>query len=168
MTYGGAKASLFEVQLLNPIDAAGDAKIPFMVQASSLPESTLGMFEVPYFGRKIKIAGDRTFTEWSVTVMNDEDFKIRQGMEAWMNAINSHESNRRLVTNYKSQAQITQFGKGGEVLRVYQFNGLFPSAVSPIAMDWNTTDNIETFDVTFQYDWWSIVGGTTGALNTNA
>lgn len=168
LTYGGAKASLFEVQLLNPIDSIGDAKIPFMVQASSLPESSVGTFEVPYFGRKIKIAGDRTFAEWSVTVINDEDFKIRQGMENWLNAINTHESNRRLVTNYKSQAQITQYGKGGDILRVYQFNGLFPSAIAPIAMDWSTTDVIETFDVTFQYDWWSIVGGNTGTINTTA
>lgn len=167
LTYGGAKAALFEVQLLNPIDAAGDAKVPFMVQAAALPESTLGMIEVPYFGRKIKVAGDRTFAEWTVTVINDEDFLIRNAMENWLNAINSHESNRRLNVSYKSQAQITQYAKSGEPLRVYNFNGLFPTAVSPIQMDWNTTDQIETFDVTFQYDWWSIAGGTTGIVNTN-
>jgi hypothetical protein len=166
LTFGGAKATLFEVQLLNPVEPASDLKVPFMVQATTLPESTLGTIEIPYFGRKIKLAGDRTFGEWSVTVMNDEDFLIRQGMEAWMNGINSHVSNRRINTTYKSQAQVTQYGKDGTILRVYNFTGLFPTAVAPITMDWNATDDIERFDVSFQYDWWEIAGGATGTLDT--
>ena len=168
LTYGGAKPTLFEVQLLNPVDSVGDLKVPFMVQAASLPESTLGTIEVPYFGRKIKVPGDRTFNEWTVSVLNDEDFAIRQGLESWMNGINSHVSNRRTATNYKSQAQITQYGKDGSVLRVYNFSGLFPVNVAAINMDWNATDTIENFDVTFQYDWWDISGGITGTVNTNA
>src|SRR5210317_82835 len=95
LTGGGAKGSLFQVQITNPVQGAGDLKVPFMVQASQIPESTLGTIEIPYFGRKIKIAGDRTFAQWSVTVINDEDFLIRNAMEAWSAAINSHQGNLR-------------------------------------------------------------------------
>jgi hypothetical protein len=173
LTFGGAKASLFQVQITNPINGIADLKVPFMVQAAALPESTLGIIEVPYFGRKVKIAGDRTFAEWTVTVINDEDFLIRNAMEEWMAAINSHQGNiRQLATaspnEYKSQAQITQFSKTGVPLRTYSFNGIFPTTTAAITMDWSTTDDIERFDVTFQYDWWEVSGGVTGNANTNA
>lgn len=172
LTFGGARPSLFQVQITNPVNSLGDLKVPFMVQAAGIPESTLGVIEVGYFGRKIKQAGDRTFAEWTVTVINDEDFLIRNAMEEWMAAINSHQSNiRQFATatpsEYKSQAQITQYAKTGVELRTYNFTGLFPSSVAAIQMDWNTTDTIETFDVTFQYDWWEVASGITGNASTN-
>lgn len=171
LTFGGAKASLFQVQIQNPVNGIADIKVPFMVQAAQIPESTLGTTEVGYFGRKIKIAGDRTFAEWTVTVINDEDFLIRNAMEEWMNSINSHEENIRLFntaspSQYKTQAQITQYMKTGVAARVYNFNGLFPTNIGNIQMDWNTTDDIERFDVTFQYDWWNVSGGVTGNAGT--
>jgi hypothetical protein len=170
---GGAKGSLFQVQITNPVSGAGDLKTPFMVQASQIPESTLGTIEVPYFGRKIKLAGDRTFAQWTVTVINDEDFLIRNAMEAWSAAINSHQGNLRgfpnaSPLNYKSQAQVVQYSKTGEILRTYQFNGIYPQSVASIPVDWNTTDDIERFDVTFDFDWWEVVGGTTGDGGTAA
>lgn len=173
LTFGGARAALFSVQITNPINSNGDLKVPFMVQASSLPGSTIGSIEVPYFGRKIKIAGDRTFDEWTVTVTNDEDFLIRNAMEEWTSAINSHQGNLRELgssspSEYKSQAQITQYAKTGEALREYTFVGLFPTTIEPITTDWNTTDEIETFDVTFQYDFWTIQNSATGLGGTNA
>src|SRR6056300_1965195 len=132
LTFGGAKASLFQVQITNPINGIADLKTPFMVQAAQLPESTLGTIEVPYFGRKVKLAGDRTFAEWTVTIINDEDFLIRNAMENWMAAINSHQGNVRQLASaaaseYKSQAQIIQYSKTGVPLREYTFNGLFPT-----------------------------------------
>jgi hypothetical protein len=173
LTFGGAKSSLFQVSINNPVNGIADLKVPFMVQAAQIPESTLGLIEIPYFGRKIKIAGDRTFAEWTVTVMNDEDFLIRNAMEQWMASINSHEGNVRQLgtaasSAYKSQAQITQFSKTGIPLRQYNFNGIYPSSVTAIGMDWNNTDDIERFDVTFQYDWWNISAGVTGFAGTNA
>lgn len=169
---GGAKPSLFEVNITNPANSLGDDSVRFMAQAAAIPESTLGLIEVPYFGRKIKIAGDRTFAEWTVTIINDENFIIRNAMEQWMASINSHIGNESQIgvgapSDYKSEAQITQFAKSGEVLREYTFTGLFPTSVASIAMDWNTTDDIERFDVTFQYDWWEISGGITGFGATN-
>lgn len=173
LTGGGAKSALFRVQIQNPVLGAADAIAPFMIKAASLPASTLGSYEVGYFGRKIKYAGDRTFEPWDVTVINDENFAVRNSMEAWMNAINSHETNLRLfgtssASEYKTQAQITQYSKTGDVLRVYNFNGLFPTLVTPIEMNWDNTDAIEEFNVTFQYDWWNIAGGITGDAGTNS
>jgi hypothetical protein len=167
LALGGARASLFQVQIANPANGAGDVKVPFMVKAAQIPASTLGMIEVPYFGRKIKIAGDRTFAEWTVTVINDEDFLIRNAMEQWMNSINSHAGNIREFGSaspllYKSNAQITQFSKTGVPIREYTFNGMFPTEVSAIEMAWETTDAIEEFTVTFQYDFWEVSGGVTG------
>ena len=77
LALGGARPSLFQVTLTNPVNAAADLKFPFMCRAAQMPASTLGLIEVPYFGRKIKIAGDRTFAEWTVTCINDEDMIIR-------------------------------------------------------------------------------------------
>jgi hypothetical protein len=166
LTFGGAKPSLFQVQITNPANSVADIKVPFMVKAAAIPSSTLNTIEVPYFGRRIKLAGDRTFAEWTVTVINDEDFLIRNAMEQWMATINSHQSNVTGFPNasplqYKSQAQITQYSKTGLPIRVYNFNGLFPVEVSPIDMNWEA-DAIEEFTVTFQYDWWNVSGGTTG------
>ena len=171
LTFGGARPSLFQVQLQNPVNGTGDLKTPFMVKAASLPADNVGVIEVPYFGRKIKQAGDRTFEEWTVTVINDEDFLVKNAMENWMSSINSHQGNVREFSSaspeaYKSQAQITQFSKTGVPLRVYNFVGLFPTNISAIEMGWETTDTIEEFTVTFQYDWWDISGGITGTAGT--
>ena len=167
LVLGGARASLFQVQIANPANGAGDIKVPFMVKAAAIPASTLGSIEVPYFGRKIKVAGDRTFAEWTVTIINDEDFLVRNAMEQWMNSINSHAGNIREFGSaspllYKSNAQITQFSKTGVPIREYTFNGMFPTEVSAIEMAWETTDAIEEFTVTFQYDFWEVSGGVTG------
>lgn len=173
LTAGGAKASLFQVQITNPVNGIADLKTPFMVQATQIPESTLGTIEVPYFGRKIKIAGDRTFPQWTVTVINDEDFLVRNAMESWSSAINSHQGNLRGFGNaspsqYKAQAQVTQYSKTGVPVRTYQFNGIYPQSIASIPLDWNTTDDIERFDVTFDFDWWDVVGGITGDGGTAA
>lgn len=158
---GGARPTLFQVQILNPVDPVADFKVPFMVKAAQLPQSTLGSFTVPYFGRQVKYAGDRTFGDWTVTVINDEDFIVRNAMEAWSNAINTHDGNlRALPQDYKSNGLITQYGKDGSPLRTYVFEGLFPITVSEITMDWSTGDTIEDFQVTFQYDFWRVEGAT--------
>jgi hypothetical protein len=164
---GGARPSLFQVQITNPILGAADFKVPFMVKTSNLPASNLGEYNIPYFGRQVKYAGDRTFEPWSVTVINDEDFAIRNAMEAWSNSINSHVTNSRsLPVNYKSDAIITQYGKDGTILRVYNFQGLFPVTIASIPVSWETTDTIQEFEVTFSYDLWTISGGNTGNSTT--
>lgn len=167
LSLGGARNTLFQVQIQNPANSVADIKLPFMVTSATLPESNLGVIEVPYFGRKVKLAGDRTFGDWSVTVINDEDFLVRNAMEQWANQIQSLQGNLRgfgtaSPTAYKSVANVTQYSKTGVPIRTYTFNGIFPSAISTIDLDWNATDQIEQFSVTFQYDWWEVSGGVTG------
>jgi len=167
---GGARPTLFQVELTSPFDPELNQIAPFMIQASSLPGSAIAPIEVPYFGRKIKVAGDRTFEPWSVQVMNDEDFKVRQSLELWHNQINSLSGNLNNTgsaapTNYKSQALIKQYSKaGGAPIRVYEFYGLFPTEISPIDVNWNDTDTIEVFQATFTYDWYEVVNGNTGTV----
>ena len=158
---GGARPTLFQVQITNPVAPGADFKVPFMVRAAGIPESTLGQYTVPYFGRQVKYAGDRTFADWTVTVINDEDFAIRNAMEAWSNFINSHDSNTRaLPQQYKSTGLITQYSKDGSALRTYVFEGMYPVTIDGIQMDWSQTDSIEEFGVTFQYDLWRVEGAT--------
>ena len=94
------------------------------------------------------------------TVINDEDFLVRNSMEAWMNSIATHDTNLRgLPQDYKSNALITQYSKNGDPLRTYKFEGLFPTSIAAQTMDWDT-DSIQTFDVTFSYDLWMVEGNT--------
>lgn len=172
LSRGGAKPTLFEVVITNPIANGFDAQIPFLAHTTTLPSSTIGTYDLPYKGRKIGQAGDRVFQPWTVSIFNDEDFGIRNTMETWMNAINSHTGNLRLTGTsapaaYKSQALVTQFSKTGQAVRTYKFEGIFPISVGQIQLDWNNTDTIETFDVEFKYDLWT-VEGITGTAGTNS
>ena len=167
LTFGGARQNLFQVSITNPTDRASTLVTPFFVQSASIPAADVGTIEVPYFGRKLKLAGDRTFPAWTVNVINDEDFLIRNAMEQWSNRINGLESNIRTIGGeYKSEATVTQYSKGGSALRNYGFHNLFPTDISPIELDWGTNDQYETFQVTFQYDYWTVTGGVTGTPGT--
>ena len=167
LKFGGARPSLFQVNITNPVNATGDVMVPFMARATSIPQSELTQFPVKYFGRDVKFAGQRTFTEWSATIINDEDFAIRNAMEEWHNAINSGKTNLTNLgssspTLYKSDAQVTHFSKTGVPLRVYNMVGIFPVTISPVELAWETVDALETFEVTFAYDYFEVSGGITG------
>lgn len=162
LRFEGARPALFEVRIFNPGNASGDLKTPFMVEAAEIPASTIGLIQVPYFGRPLKLAGDRVFGPWTVNIINDEDFLIRNAMEEWSNRINSFQGNFRRLGRYKSDAEVIQYGKDGGVLRVYTLYGIYPEDVGAITLAWGDTDNIERFPVTFQYDYWTVTGGNTG------
>lgn len=166
LRFGGARASLFQVSITNPINGAGDQKLPFLCKASSLPASTIGTIEVPYMGRKIKQPGDRTYADWTVTIINDEDFLIRNAMEQWINTINSPRGNRAVrgsaPSNYKSRAQVFQLDRQGRTLREITLDGIFPTEIAAIDLNWESTDTIQEFTVTFAYDYFEITGGSTG------
>ena len=163
---GGARSSLFQVQITNPINGGADALVPFMCRATSIPASTVGVIAMPYFGREIKIAGNRTYDVWTPTIINDEDFGIRNSMEEWSHAINAAQRNVNSAGGsapslYKANAQVTQFSKTGDVLRVYNFVGIWPTEVSTIDLDWSN-ETVEEFTVTFAFDYWEVQGGVTG------
>ena len=162
LSLGGARATLFQVEITPPAALGINAdlnKLRFLARATTIPASNLGMIGIPYFGRMVKMAGDRTFDPWNVTIINDEDFTIRNSIESWMNAINSNTSNVRALqanrpSTYTSDASVTQYGKTGETLKTYNFVGLFPIDLAPIELDWGSNDTMEEFQVTFAYQYW--------------
>ena len=171
LTSGGARNSLFQVQITNPINGVADVQVPFLCKAAQIPAATLGVVEVPYFGRTVKVAGNRTFAEWAPTIINDEDFAIRNAMEQWSNSINSFQGNLRTTGGsapalYKANAQVIQYSQTGDVLREYTFVGIFPTEVSTIDLAWET-EGIQEYTVTFQYDYWEVSGGSTGNAGGN-
>ena len=165
MAGDGARPNLFEVSMPFPIfssPANAQSKLTFMCKTAQLPGSTIGTVPVQYFGRELKFAGNRQFTDWTVTVINDEDFVIRNAFERWMNAINGHATNIRnlaalLVGSYSVDATVTQFGKKGDNIKNYRFVGCFPTDITPIDLDWGSNDTIEEFSVTLAYQWWESI-----------
>ena len=152
-TFDGARPNLFEVQLGGMPESA-----KFLCKATQLPGSTLGIAPVFYFGREVKVAGNRTFPEWTVTILNDEDFLIRNILEGYMGSINGHESNQAtaLYANYAGkQTYVRQYSKTGEVVKTYNFVGMFPIDIAPIDLDWGSNDTIEEYTVTFAYQYWN-------------
>lgn len=160
----GARPNLFQVNLNFPAIASNGPlagqKATFMAKAAQLPGSSVGTVPVYYFGRELKFAGNRTFPDWTLQIINDEDFIIRNSLESWMNSINSHQGNVRSAqasnpSGYTVDAKVTQFGKTGDVLKEYSFIGLFPIDVAPIDLDWGSNDTIEEYSVTFAYQYWT-------------
>lgn len=171
LQYGGARPTLFQVSIVSPFDGTLASIAPFMVQATEIPAFSVGAIEVPYMGRKIRVAGDRTFDPWRVSVLNDEDFKVRHSLETWSNKMNSMSGNMNTTgssspNNYKVIADVKQYAKSNETtpIRVYRLYGAFPTDISSIDLDWNNTNTIETFSATFSYDWCEVVSGTTGTV----
>lgn len=160
----GARPNLFEVTLPFPASVVSAAnlatsKLTFMARTSQLPGSIMGTVPVQYFGREVKVAGNRQFPEWTLTVINDEDFVVRRALEQWMNGINSHEGNLRnpafsSTLGYTVDGKVTQYAKTGEAIKKYQFVGMFPTDIAPIDLDWGANDTIEEFVVSFQYQYW--------------
>ena len=172
LAQGGARPSLFTVELLFPskIRNKPSKKSKFFVKGASIPASTVGNFDVFYNGKAIKVAGDRTFETWETTIINDEDFQIRIGLEQWMDLIADHRLNiRRKLNknegenaNYKQRLKLTQWTKSGKEAWHYHFIGAFPTALSSIALDWGTASEIEEYTCTWSFDRW--MPGTTGHL----
>ena len=161
---GGQRSHLFQVEGLFPTRAAGEAqeKIPFLVKAAQLPASTLGIIEVPWRGRKIKIPGDRTFAEWQITVLADTEGKLRNSFEKWSHIFNSHEGNSsldELHTPFEVESmndwQIKQLNRNGQPMKKYNFVGVWPSEVSSVDMSMENVDALTEFTVTLQYSYWT-------------
>jgi hypothetical protein len=174
LQFGGARPNHFDVDITFPSSIRSlvnqQRDITLKVQAAQIPSSTLGVIQVPFFGRFTKYAGDRTFQPWQVNVLNDEDFKLRNALESWSNSINEMVGNKRKAGigsdagDYKTSALVRQYGKKGNILRTYKFEGIFPAQIAEINLEWASNDQIEQFSVVFEYDYWTVEGGTTGTL----
>lgn len=158
LTFHGARPTLFMIEILNPPSGTADGesieKLSFMARATQIPPSIVESVPVGYFGREIKVSGDRMFPDWNVNIINDEDFKVRDMLEKWSMYKNTMITNLRTDREYKKMATITQFSKEGPELKKYEMDGIFPTTVGPIELSWDNKNQIETFDVTFAFDWW--------------
>jgi len=171
MNYDGARPNLFQCELTFPTVVSGSGaqqKFTFMARAAQLPGSTVNQIPQFYFGRELKFSGNRSFPEWTVTIINDEDFIIRDAFEKWISGLDSHVANLRTPefikgdNGYQQDGFVTQYGKTGDIIKRYKFVGLFPIDISPIELDWGANDTIEEYAVTFAYQWWEWAGGNNG------
>lgn len=156
--------------------------LQFLAKSAQLPGSTIGTVPMYYFGREVKLAGNRTFADWTITVVNDENFIIRNSIEQWMNYINGNQTNVRGIPGgagapgvlngttglgpYTVDANVFQYSKFGNgqpsygqdagvgAIKAYKFVGMFPVDLSPIDLDWGSNDSVEEFTVTFAYQYW--------------
>lgn len=179
----GARNNLFLVSFQYPQNLPGvpadSGLTDVLCKAAALPASNLGVIEVPYRGRTVKIAGDRTFDTWTATFINDRNFEIRHAMESWMQSINSHEPNtaERYKPEYGSQGymanltvkQLERDSKAdGSILREYSLIGCFPTNISQIDLAYDSNDQIEDFTVEFQLQYWTANATTQSQLAAEA
>ena len=183
----GVRPNLFLATINFPA-SAGSVGLPtgtedkdlvnILCKSAALPASNLGVIEVPFRGRTVKIAGDRTFDTWTATFINDRDFKIRHAMERWMRSMNAHDANTaelfvpNTTAGYTADIEIAQLERdstaGGTPLRNYKLVGCFPTNVSQIDVAYDSNDQIEDFTVEFQLQYWTVVAPTAGGLATGA
>ena len=130
----------------------------FLVKAANIPASTIGVIEVPYRGRTLKIGGDRTFEPWTITVLNDKGFALRSKFEEWSTKIQALHQNLqepRVIAEYQSDALVRQYDRQGSVVRSYKFVGIWPSTISAIDLAWDSNDTPEEYTVEFQVQYWT-------------
>ena len=173
LTGGGARPNLFEVVLAFPtlVSPVNENEVlqksRFLVKAAALPASTIAPVEIPFRGRILKVAGDRTFETWTITVINDTDFMIRSAMEKWMNTINKLEDASGITNpvDYQSDALVHQLDRDGSTLRSYKFKSIFPTNISTIDLSYETTDTVEEFTVEMQVLYWEAFKGSSASAN---
>ena len=159
MAGGGARPTLFEMRILFP-GGATDGSQRFLTKISEIPGSTVGVITVPYFGRQLKVAGDRTFATLSCTIINDENYSLRKKFEDWMRLIARHDNAKGAsgLSEYQTDLTLNQLQRGRAVgdmpAATYAFKGAFPTSLGTIALDWSSTDTIEEYTVEFQYQYW--------------
>lgn len=177
---GGARPNLFEVEMFVPEalttwDSDAGEKFKFLCKAAALPASNIASIDVPFRGRTFKVAGDRTIDPWTVTIINDEDFKLRKAFEEWSQLIAKLDNNLGATNpnSYMKNATVYQLGRGSEansetnsgsdssLLASYNFVDIFPTSVSAIDLSYDSSDTIEEFTVEFQVQSYEI-------LNVNA
>lgn len=182
---GGARPNLFECEIKFPggLEITEDDDFRFMIKAASLPASNINVIDIPFRGRNLKVAGDRTFDPWSITVINDTNFKIRNAFEKWMNFMNRHDDNAGVITPvaYQADMKVHQLGRGisGQaadvgvlpstegsipVLKSYKFYGTFPTSISAIELSYDSADTIEEFTVDLQVQWYDSLDSTQNSI----
>lgn len=156
---GGARPNQFRVILTYPnVVGGGPGEQTLLVTGASLPASNVSPTIVQYRGREVKLAGERTFDPWTVTIMNDTSMKLRKDFEFWSDAVNSRQTNGGELTpsSYMTQLYVDQLDRNDSVIRSYTITDAFPSLVSEVALQYGQNDVVSEFQVTFQYQTFSV------------
>ena len=170
---GGARPNQFQVRIGFPAYVQNDRQLlessSFLVTVAELPGQTIGTTPVFYRGREVKLAGDKVFAPFQCTILNDTDFKLRNGIEEWMNGIENNEikTGRTSPTLYQKIIEVMQLDRNGATLRSYKMFGAFPVDISPVGLDFSANDQLSTFTVSFQYQNFTY-GQTTATSITNS
>ena len=163
----GARPNLFQVTMATlPAALGGNGtnsanaparRLSFMARAAQIPGSSVGVVPMFYFGREIKLAGNRTFADWTITVINDEDFLVRNAMEQWSNGVQNLASTNGRVNprDYQVDMTVHQLDRNGASVKIYKFIDAYPTTIGAIALDYEQQNQIETFDVEFQYNFFT-------------
>ena len=155
---GGARPNQFKVTMPFPgySQVGGEIEeLAFLCKVTQLPAMTVGMVTVPFRGRQIKIAGDRTYADWTITVINDTNFKLRNAFERWQNGINNATDGEGLTNpaDYQVDAFVDQLDRNGATIKSYTLRGAYPIDIAQIELDYGNNDTIEEFQVTFNYQY---------------
>ena len=157
---GGARANLFKIILNFPGYAGGNVeKASFMCRAGQIPGATIGVVEVPFRGRILKMAGDRTFEDWTVSIYNDNDFDVHSAFVRWHNGMNGFETNTGFTNpeQYFADLRVQQLDREENVVKEFIIEDAFPSSLGAIDLNYDQQTAIEQFDVTFSYLQWTSV-----------
>ena len=169
LTGGGARANQFRVELafptFVPLGAVAGLQGQFLCNTAQLPASTIEPISVLYRGRPVNFAGERSFAPWSVSIYNDTNFNIRNALEQWSNGIQNNAGTNGIVNplNYQVDMSVYQLDRNGATIKTYKFIDAFPSEVGDISLGYDQGNAIETFNVTFQYNYWTSDTSTGGA-----
>ena len=160
---GGARPNLFRATINFPGYAGGNTELTsFLCKAAQLPSSVIGQIDVPFRGRQLKVAGDRTFENWTVTVINEDAFEVRNSFERWANGINEHRNGTGILNpaDYQADLTIEQLNRQNETIKEIILRGAFPVNVAGIDLSYDTTDTLEEYTVEFAYQYWEAEGVT--------
>jgi hypothetical protein len=160
---GGARANLFRATINFPGYAGGNSDLTsFLCKAAQLPSSQVGQIDIPFRGRQLKVAGDRVFENWTITVINEDKFEVRNSFERWVNGINEHQNGTGILnpSDYQADLIIEQLNRQEEVIKTINIVGAFPINVAGIDLSYDTVDTIEEYTVEFAYQYWKAAGVT--------
>ena len=176
---GGSRPNLFEIEITGESSIFGPDDLKVHCKAAALPSSVLGEIPINYMGRIIKVPGDRTYEDWTITIINDEQMSLRHKFEEWNSRYNNHQGNTPSVNIAGANKQnshmtmlattsaiVRQLDRNHKMIREYTLNGLWCDNVSAVDLSYDTPDSISEFTVTLKYQYFTIQKGTSGTIIT--
>ena len=161
---GGVRPTMFQVEMTYPDAVVADGNLAtqegtFLIKAAGIPASNVGNIQVPFRGRKLKVSGDRSYDDWTITVTNDVTFRTRKTFEEWAERIQNHNFvlGSNTLVDYFGSAIVRQLDRDGNQLRAYRFEGIWPTTVGDIGLVFDSTDQVEYYDVTLCVQYWSAI-----------